>query len=230
MADATERPGEVSLDLPKLTVFSLRDRTEEIIRDRLVAGALVPGPTYTIRSLAEELDVSPTPVREAVQRLSGEGALEIVRNRGFRVVEMDTAALEENLFMRRLLEVEALVEVSSRIDPGRRPVYDQLIDEMDQSGQAEDYQRYLAASRTFHLGLISELAMPRLTEMIGRLRDSARIGRVTRETNMVSGNREHLALVDAVFRGDGDEVRRLMIEHLDHHRHEWSDRSEGGEG
>lgn len=229
MTGGNARNGNASIQVPKLTVSSLRDRTEEIIRDRLVTGALVPGETYTIRGLAEELDVSSTPVREAVTRLTGEGGLEIIRNRGFRVVELDDAALEENLFMRRLLEVGALVEVSDRIDSSRRSFYEELIGKMDEAAhEGRDAERYLAASRAFHLGLVAELGMPRLTSMVGKLRDSARIGAVTREKNLTSGNLEHQGLLDAVFDGDKEEVRRLMEIHLDHHLYEWSDRVPDG--
>ncbi|MFZ4511913.1 MAG: GntR family transcriptional regulator, partial [Candidatus Nanopelagicales bacterium] len=84
---------------------SLRERVAESLRAALVSGRMVPGTTYSIPALAEQFGVSATPVREAMLDLVNEGIMSAVPNKGFRVVELSDAELDQITELRRLLEV-----------------------------------------------------------------------------------------------------------------------------
>ncbi|NEC19489.1 GntR family transcriptional regulator, partial [Streptomyces parvus] len=66
---------------------SVRGQILDALRAALVDGELVPGQVYSAPALGARFGVSATPVREAMQRLAVEGAVEVVPNRGFRVTE-----------------------------------------------------------------------------------------------------------------------------------------------
>ncbi len=66
------------------TVTSLRDMVLRRVRADIVAGHSAPGTMYSVPTLAEELGVSTTPVREALLELSHQGLITPVRNRGFQ--------------------------------------------------------------------------------------------------------------------------------------------------
>jgi DNA-binding GntR family transcriptional regulator len=85
------------------------------LRDYLMAGQLQPGQKLTLRELAGALDVSPMPVREAVRRLSTEGALEMLPNRRIRVPVMTKGRFRELLRIRLALEGLAVEEAAQRI-------------------------------------------------------------------------------------------------------------------
>ncbi|MYS74692.1 GntR family transcriptional regulator, partial [Streptomyces sp. SID5926] len=74
----------------------------DALRSALVTGELRPGGVYSAPVLGERFGVSATPVREAMQQLALEGAVEVVPNRGFRVLERGDRELAE------LAEVRAL--------------------------------------------------------------------------------------------------------------------------
>ena len=76
---------------------SLTDAVVEAVRGGVQRRQLVPGQTYSVYQLAELLGVSRSPVREAMLRLAEVGLVEIVRNRGFRVV-LPTAHDVEEIF------------------------------------------------------------------------------------------------------------------------------------
>lgn len=74
---------------------SLRERVAESLRAALVSGRMAPGTTYSIPALAEQFGVSATPVREAMLDLVNEGIVAPVPNKGFRVVELTDAELDQ---------------------------------------------------------------------------------------------------------------------------------------
>src|SRR5439155_22905930 len=98
--------------LGSLNMSSLREQAASAIRTGIVTGAITAGEIYSVPTLAEQLGVSATPVREAMLDLAGEGLVLPVRNRGYRVVSMSTQDLEAVLKLRLLLEVPSMGDVA----------------------------------------------------------------------------------------------------------------------
>src|SRR3984957_18604941 len=102
---------------PKLTTGpTLSDQAYKALREDITTGALQPGQRLTERSLAEHLGVSPTPVREALQRLEHERLIERDTVRAIRVADPSLARLHEL----SLIEV-ALRGASARLAAERAP-------------------------------------------------------------------------------------------------------------
>src|SRR5690349_20497608 len=76
----------------------------DAIRGRIVDGAVAPGQWLRESSVADSLGLSRTPVREALRMLATEGVIEMVPNRGARVVSWTTADIDEVYRLRALLE------------------------------------------------------------------------------------------------------------------------------
>ena len=77
------------------------------LRHSLMIGAIAPGCAITIRGLATALGLSPTPVREALRRLSSENALAVLENRRIMVPEMNSRRFEELIALRCTVECHA---------------------------------------------------------------------------------------------------------------------------
>lgn len=118
-------------------------------RADILSGRSGPGTMYTVPSLAAELAISTTPVREALLDLAGNGFLTPIRNRGFRVEEMTRAHLDHPFEMRALLERHTLATLAQR---GLRDAAELrvLADAVAAAIQAEGGRGYLEADRTFH--------------------------------------------------------------------------------
>ncbi|MDX6354397.1 MAG: hypothetical protein QOF98_1300, partial [Streptomyces sp.] len=91
-----ERADHARVPGPRLPErHSVRDQVLGALRGAIVSGALVPGSVHSGPALAARYGVSATPVREAMQLLAREGAVEVLPNRGFRISERSARDLAE---------------------------------------------------------------------------------------------------------------------------------------
>ena len=208
---------------------SLRERVAESLRAALVSGRMVPGTTYSIPALAEQFGVSATPVREAMLDLVNEGIMSAVPNKGFRVVELSDAELDQITELRRLLEVPTVGELAGAIDRAAIRRLRSLADAVGDAARRGDVVGYVEADRELHLALLAEAGNPRLVEMVGRLRDQSRLyglEQLAADGVLVDSAAEHMRLIDALESGDRRAAERVMAHHLDHVRGIWASRRE----
>jgi DNA-binding GntR family transcriptional regulator len=207
-----------------ITVSTLRAQVLAALRARIVTGQISVGTVYSARTLAQELGVSPTPVREALLDLVKEGVCEMVRNRGFRVTVPTEEELDEILELRLMLEVPMTGRVAGRLGPASEPRFRRLVEEMRLGAADGDLRVFLSADRDFHLGLLSLGGNQKLVELVGLLRDQARLYALPdldRELLVQSAD-EHEPLLEAIVSGDAPLAERLMHQHLQHTRGVWA--------
>lgn len=226
-------PSRPAAAVTPLRPVSLREQAREALRTRIVLGGIEPGEVESVISVAAALGVSVTPVREAVMDLANLGIVEIIRNRGFRVPVLTEHDLDEIFRLRTMLEVPAMAEVAGLLGGRPAPEFRRLADEITEAARQGRVVDFLDLDRRFHLGLLELIGNRRLVEMVGQLRDQARLrglqeladqGRLTR-----SGE-EHGELVDALEAGDGELAAELTRKHLAHSRGTWAGRAEHGQG
>lgn len=82
---------------------TLREATVEHLREQIITGVLQPGEQLRDSELAVQLGMSPTPVREALVQLAGEGLVEIQSNKLKRVAPLDLAAIRDLAAVQRVL-------------------------------------------------------------------------------------------------------------------------------
>ncbi|MGX9848782.1 GntR family transcriptional regulator [Limimaricola litoreus] len=120
------------------------------LRNAIMVGAVQPESTLTIRGLAEYLELSPTPVREALRRLSSERAIELLGNRRISIPVMTAPRLEEILRLRMTLECHAarraLPFVSEVLIDRMRAIDDR----MDDYIQSRDLDALTISNHEFH--------------------------------------------------------------------------------
>ena len=123
------------------------------LRDMILFGQLVPGQAVTIEGLVHMLGLGMTPVREAIRRLTAEGALQLHGNRRVTVPRLNAAQLDELDFARRSLEAR-LAELSLDLIREDDLVRLERIDaEVDTALARGDIPAYLEANHRFHFGL-----------------------------------------------------------------------------
>lgn len=186
------------------------------IRDLVLSGELAPGARLGQVELAERFGISRTPVREALRRLAGEGLVDQISNRGFRVADLGLDAV-----LRRL-EVRALLEPGiARLAAERRSERDIASlkaaiarEEAARSGiEAHD------ASRDFHLALARATGNEELVRVleslwiveVGRRLLSRRYAVSNWQAEDVAEHRDILAAVEL---RRPEEAERLMAEHV----------------
>ncbi|MCV7288207.1 GntR family transcriptional regulator [Mycolicibacterium wolinskyi] len=204
---------------------SLREQALDVLRQALVSGEIKPGDIYSAAALAERLGVSNSPVREAMLTLVHEGLMEAVPNRGFRVVPLSDADLDEIYQLRLLLEVPAMVQLAERGIAGERERFELLAQDIEQAAADRDVIRFLEADRAFHLELLGLLGNARLVSIVANLRDQTRLyglKALARQDKLGASAAEHRQLLAAIDAGDASAVDRLARAHLEHTRGEWA--------
>ena len=127
----------------------------QLLRTNLICGKIAPGVPLTIRGLAETLDVSPMPVREALHRLACEGAVEAKNNRRVILPMMTAEKFAELCEIRILIESHAAEKALPYIrdeDIGKLERIDASIDEAVEEG---DVEATTLRNQDFHRSLYS---------------------------------------------------------------------------
>jgi DNA-binding GntR family transcriptional regulator len=121
------------------------------LRRAIMSGAFPPGQAVTIRGLAEAMDVSAMPVREALRRLVAERALTLLDNRRVRVPKMTADRFEELYAARTVLEMEAAARALPLIDAARLDRLRDINQTIDDAVAAGDSETVVAENFLFHL-------------------------------------------------------------------------------
>jgi DNA-binding GntR family transcriptional regulator len=195
---------------------SLRNMVLQRVRADIVSGHAGPGTMYSVPTLAEELGVSTTPVREALLELSHAGLITPVRNRGFRVEATTLEDLRNGFALRELLERFAMVSLAEQRLTDPKPLRG-LADQIAAAVKREDGLGYIETDRAFHLELVSRLNNPMLTKMIMELRDGMRLygmESAAGRQRQVASVREHYQLIDLAVSGKTDAIANLITQHI----------------
>ena len=195
---------------------------EAEIRGSILSGELVPGEKLNIGALSETLQVSPTPLREALQRLAGNGLITISPQRGAFVTELTAADLTDIYNMRMLLEPKAAEESTKRAtQPWRERVvraHERAL-ELAQAPSVADVVARESAHRELHLVIIENCGFPRLLSAMRELMDHSARYRIAVRSQLGSRPEvveEHTAIVDAILNGDSARTGLLVREHVGH--------------
>jgi DNA-binding GntR family transcriptional regulator len=204
---------------------SLREQVTHALRAALVAGELRPGIVYSAPVLAAEFGVSATPVREAMLDLAKEGLVEVVRNKGFRIVGLTEQDLDDFTEIRELIEIPATVRVAETATAEQLEPLRAHARAIVNAARKGDLIAYVEADRRFHLGLLALHGNRHLVDTVRDLRSRSRLyGLQTLASagRLVESAEDHERLLDAMIAGDLDEVEQLIGAHLGHVRRLWA--------
>lgn len=131
------------------------------LRDLVLFGHLAPGAPVTIQGLISDLGAGMTPVREAIRRLTAEGALLPQGNRRVSVPHLTLGLLEQVAFARLTIEPKLAELAATHLNPALIDRLQGLDNLVDQAIRAGNVPGYLAANHAFHFALyeVSEAAV-----------------------------------------------------------------------
>jgi DNA-binding GntR family transcriptional regulator len=126
------------------------------IRNMILFGSLVPGQAVTIQGLADLIGAGMTPVREAIRRLTAEGALEAGGNRRVRVPEINREKLDEISFLRLAVEPRLAEMAAGLMTDACLSQLEAHDNEVNQAIRSGDIERYLEHNYYFHFCLYAQ--------------------------------------------------------------------------
>lgn len=213
--NATPSP---NLSVP--TEFSnapLRSRVAAVLREAILNGELAPGAALTETLIAEQLQISRAPVREAIRTLAKEGLIVSEPYRGSRVRAITRRDVEEVYGLRGLHESFAVERILARGDAARFEPLVEVCDRMEAAAEREDMKAVTAEDDRFHRQLIELADHTLLASIWSQL--SLRVRQIMslrnlqmRDPRAVAAN--HRAIVDALRAGERDQALRRVREHV----------------
>jgi len=187
---------------------------EDCLRQAILRGELRPGQRLHASDLAGRWAVSATPLREAFQRLAGEGLVELLPQRGARVSELAADEAARIYQLRLLLEPLALRQSLEASDDQHR---DEIRAAFAAFRAAQSTLEGVEAHAEFHRVLLSRCPSTWLLRFTTQLADASRLYQVA-SVGSPAGRRhprgEHKALRDAATAGDIDACAALQEQHL----------------
>lgn len=208
---------------------ALKSRVYSHIYQKLSNGELLPGDRLSGRALAKEIGVSPIPVRDAISQLRNEGFIETRSGGGAYVPEPSYEELIDIYDQREALECHAVSRVAKSPDDADLAELEKCVKEMSSVIEALDkddpanrdsalLERWTRADATFHDTLMRTAGNRRSLETVLNLRVKTRIfGKQIRHEPFGSLRRtqeEHKRILDAIRKGNGQEARAAMTEHI----------------
>ncbi|MBV9821152.1 MAG: GntR family transcriptional regulator [Actinobacteria bacterium] len=217
-------------DLPVLQSVgsrrSLRTEAIQTLQAAIIAGELRPNVVYSAPALAAQLGMSATPVREAFLDLVKEGLVEAVRNKGFRVIELAPAELDELTEVRLLLEVPAASALARRgLSPAEYRQLKQLAGRIERAAVGNDMVAHNKADLEFHTALLGLLGNKTLANTVQSLRIRSRLygmSTLADTGQLLPTSHEHAELIESIRAQDADGAARLMRRHIGHVRGSWA--------
>lgn len=212
MTQPEQQAAETSTNMSGHKLAALAyNAVSDMIRHRRLRG----GQVITEAKLAETLGVSRTPLREALQRLEGEGMVHKGDGRKYVVRQVDIGEYIQSLKLRLLVEPQAAVQAMEAI-PGRRlvEVRREINDLMGATAYHTD-AHWFSDDRLHNL-IIDYCGNDVMANVLRGLRAATRLFEIGNlKERLTPDSTEHLVIIDALERKNADSVRQAVALHVE---------------
>lgn len=195
----------------------LTDRVYENLKAWIVEVNVEPGTQLVERDIAARMGVSKSPVRDALQRLAGEGLVSRSGLKGLAVRRLLPEEADEIYALRELLEAFAVELATPQLSPEDHRELRSILDECRLAIDRDDRSRLAALNRRFHGFFAQRSGNRTLAQVLASLNDRVRIISVLgwrRRPSMRTEYQEHLGIAEACISGDTKEAVARTRAHI----------------
>ena len=194
------------------------DQVYELMRRRIIMLEMQPGAPIDEKSICSRLSVSRTPVREAIQRLAGEGLVNVIPHSGTYVSHISFPVAEEGFIIRRALEIESVRRASLRYSYAAGAELDAVLMRMRKLLETNQFGNYLDEDDILHSTIARMSGLPRIWKFITMAK--VHLDRMRQLSAPVPGHlamvtEQHAAIVAALRSGKPDQAELAMRIHLE---------------
>jgi len=195
----------------------LAERVYATLRDEIVSGALPPDTQISEMEISERLQVSRTPLREALVRLVEDGLAVVYPQFGTFVAPIRLEAVAEAQFIREHLECALIRDAALRILPRDLRLLRDNLDQQERAARDEDHQRFYALDEELHAGFAEAAGRPGVWRLIQH--SKMHLDRV-RHLSLPIGDQlprlieQHRTIVGALAEGAPDRAENALRLHL----------------
>jgi DNA-binding GntR family transcriptional regulator len=196
---------------------TLAEQAYAQIKQMIFDFALMPGDRFSESDLVQKVQVSRTPLRQALQRLAREGFLQVFPKMGWQVAPLDFDVMDELYDLRVLIECHAaqhLAGVETR--DALQPLVDFWMVPPEQ--RLDDAAQVGAMDENFHTHLVASSGNREMARVHQQITDRIRIVRrldFTKSARITATYEEHARILRAILRRRGEEAQRLLRAHIE---------------
>ncbi len=208
-------------DSPEWVRSNIGEKVYRTLRERFLSREFKPGQRLHLPEMEKQMEISRTPLKDALNRLAAEGLIKIKPRSGTFVAPLDPVEIAESFEVRRALElcaVELLIPLLPA--PQFRQIRD-LMQQMDailESGEdPENYRRYISLDREMHQLIVQSAGNKRLAMAWDQVNVHVQMARVNYEGALAEfqrSQREHHEIVQALEARDIDAARQALDKHI----------------
>ena len=206
--------------VPKLKVDSyqpLRDVIFETLRKAIVSGDIKPGERLMEVSLADQMGVSRTPVREAIRRLEAEGLVTMTPRKGTHVSELSVKDIMDVLEVRTVLDKLATDLAAKRMQPAQLKALESVHKQYISCVEKENMEGAVKKDVEFHDLIYAASGNPRLVAVAGSLREHIyRFRVIYMSGSLIAENvlNEHEEILTALKEAQNNIASNLAEKHI----------------
>jgi DNA-binding GntR family transcriptional regulator len=196
---------------------SLADQAYAQVKQMIFDFSLMPGDRFSESDLVQKVQVSRTPLRQALQRLAREGFLQVFPKLGWQVAPLDFDVIDELYDLRLLIECHAAHQLAvSESRASLQPLVDAWMVPAEQ--RLSDAIEVGALDEQFHSDLVASSGNREMARVHLGLTDRIRIVRrldFTKPARIATTYDEHARILRAILRRRADEAQRLLRAHIE---------------
>lgn len=202
--------------------IALTEWVRQQIKEQILDCSLAPGARIVEKDLSANMGISRTPVREALNQLSQEGLVNLIRHRGYQVAPITLQDLRDLFEIRRIVESESAYLAATRRNPDEIAELRRMAGLPYLPGERKTYKTYLRNNTGFHVAVACCAHNIRLASMVRSVLEQLErpiylgldIG-----IDSATATSEHLNLVEAIEARDPERASQIMVEQIGNTEH-----------
>lgn len=205
------------MTLQPIRTETIKDQIYHVLRQQIIEGSLPPGHKIVEQAVADQLNVSRSPVREAIKQLVGDGLLSYVPNCGAFVKQPSAKEVLDSFDMRILLEEYAVGHIDNGLREKYRKQLLRLRKKTESLSDATSITEYLVVDRDIHTLIVqmcgNDVAVDFYERIWGQIAAFRTISLMSPERLRLSFQ-EHASIIDCILDGRDDEACSILRTHL----------------
>jgi GntR family transcriptional regulator, rspAB operon transcriptional repressor len=211
----------INSSLAPIPKARLNDSVYDVIKENILSQVFAPEQRLDINELSHQLEVSATPLKDALNRLAAEGLVEIIPRRGTYVTSLKPTEIAETFEVRKALEVLAVQLFLERaLDIDLQEIAN-MISRLDEYASSQDrnaiYQEYVNVDRAMHRRIVELARNQRLLAAYEREHSHMYMARArygTSEESLEQAQEEHRHLREAVLARNIPLAQEIIDKHI----------------
>jgi DNA-binding GntR family transcriptional regulator len=184
------------------------------IKEMILSGDLNQGERIVLEKMSERLNLSITPIREALNKLAQDDLIRVTPRSSYEVISLDMKDVSEILDLREMLETFALKTAGENLTGFQVDSFRDLFQKINSS---RSYKKFVEADIKFHEAIIAASKNERLWKLYSYIRNPERLLMIPSakiEGRIGTAIKEHLQILDAIEKKDLDLAVKKLSSHI----------------